>query len=159
MTALPVASSTAAPMVRSPLFKLTLPDGMVPEGTAETATWKVTDCPNKLGFNRLVKFTDGTARWTTWLRLTEEPPTKLALPLKIASSAWSPAAVKVTGRLAVPAEFTEEVPSVVPPSVKVIEPESVPLPENFGCTVAVIMTWPNTADGLIDEASVTVFAP
>src|SRR5437667_444312 len=45
------------------------------------------------------------------------------------------------------------------PSAKITEPDGVPPAENFGCTVAVSVTDWKMAEGLSDEARVSVLAP
>src|SRR6266704_2652342 len=89
-TILPVLSNVPVAITVAPTVKLTLPVGVTPDPTGETAAANSTSSPNELGFLELASVTGGTALFTTWVRLAEEPPTKLLFPPKTANKGWLP---------------------------------------------------------------------
>jgi len=154
-----VLSSVPLAIMVAPFIKLRLPVGVTPDPTAETVAVNWTTSPKELGFFELVSVTGGVALLTTWVRLADEPPTKLLFPLKTANNGWSPGVLKLVERALNPEELTGAVPSVLLPSAKITEPDRVPLPGNFGCTVAVRVTGAARLEGLLEEESVRVLAP
>ena len=53
----------------------------------------------------------------------------------------------------------EATPRVLAPSAKITDPDSVPIPGNFGCAVAVSITGCATSEGLTEEESRNETAP
>ena len=124
-----------------PSLNVTLPAGVpAPESEAVTVAVNVTFCPALEGFSdedTLVDVPSCTTCEREELLLFCQP----FVPAKLALIEWLPAVSALVENVAFPLPSTEELPSVVCPSLNVTEPLGVPAPESAAVTCAVKVTF------------------
>jgi hypothetical protein len=133
-------------------MNVTVPVGVPEPGDlAETVAVKVTDLPNLEVVEDDLIAVAVAAVLTVCVRGADVLLSKLVLPLKVAVMEWVPTDSFEVSKLLIPDLFTEAVPRIIFPSLKVTLPDDGTFFELV--TVAVKRTvWPYT-DGLKDEVT------
>ena len=146
------AFSVTVPRTAAPFLNVTVPVGVPDED--ETVALKATAWPYVEGFGEEISATALAAGFTTWLRIEEALPAKLAFPLYTAVMAFVPGVSVVVVILAEP-PVRVTVPSAAVPFLNVTVPAGVPEEEE---TVAVKVTACPYVEGFGEDISATALA-